>query len=180
MFYVQLVVCFILKSQHLTLILLGSLVLIQIHVTEKPLFVKGNALFVRSNITSVPYYCPCFCRSSVKSFHRKNWPYEFLIPLLSKAFGTPAKITSAVKNKEVEGVLIDNYALTRFSNSMEDEPIRLERTIEHPITYGLVLPTGSPRTAQCVRRYMDNYNHEIFEHIAKHLKPVKVKYQCNE
>ncbi|XP_029203797.2 uncharacterized protein LOC114967902 isoform X2 [Acropora millepora] len=90
-----------------------------------------------------------------------------------QAFGTPAKITRAVKNKEVEGVLIDNYALTRFSNLMEDDPIRLERTIEHPITYGLVLPTGSPRTAQCVRRYMDNYNHEIFEHIAKHLKPVK-------
>jgi len=90
-----------------------------------------------------------------------------------QAFGTPAQITSAVKNKEVEGVLIDNYALTRFSNLMEDDPIRLERTIEHPITYGLVLPTGSPRTAQCVRRYMDNYNHEIFEHIAKHLKPVK-------
>ena len=89
-------------------------------------------------------------------------------------------MTKAVKAKDVEGILIDNYALTRFSKMMEGDTIRVERTIEHPITYGLVLPTGSPRTAQCVRRYMDNYDHEIFQHIAKHLKPIKVKYQCNE
>ena len=78
--------------------------------------------------------------------------------------------------QEVDGILIDNYALTRFSKMMEKESIRVERTIEHPITYGLVLPTGSPNTTQCVRRYMDSFSHEIFEHIAKHLKPVKVRF----
>ena len=92
------------------------------------------------------------------------------------AFDTPAKMTKAVMAQEVDGILIDNYALTRFSKMMEKESIRVERTIEHPITYGLVLPTGSPNTTQCVRRYMDNFNHEIFEHIAKHLKPIKVRY----
>jgi len=90
-----------------------------------------------------------------------------------QAFGTPAKMTKAVMDQEVDGILIDNYALTRFSKMMEEEPIRVERTIEHPITYGLVLPTGSPITTQCVRRYMDSFNHEIFMDIAKHLKPVK-------
>lgn len=83
-------------------------------------------------------------------------------------------MTKAVIHQEVDGILIDNYALTRFSKMMEEEPIRVERTIEHPITYGLVLPTGSPITTQCVRRYMDSFNHEIFMDIAKHLKPVKV------
>lgn len=83
-------------------------------------------------------------------------------------------MTKAVKKQEVDGILIDNYALTRFSNLMEKEPFRVERTIEHPITYGLVLPSGSPNTEQCVRRYMRNFNHEIFERIAKHLIPIKV------
>lgn len=92
-----------------------------------------------------------------------------------QAFGTPAKMTKAVMAQEVDGILIDNYALTRFSNWMEEEPIRVERIIEHPITYGLVLPTGSPVTTQCVRRYMKNFDHEIFDNIAKHLKPVKSK-----
>ncbi|XP_078360358.1 uncharacterized protein LOC144644704 [Oculina patagonica] len=90
-----------------------------------------------------------------------------------QAFGTPASMTQAVKYQEVDGILIDNYALTRFSNRMAKEPFRVERTIEHPITYGLVLPSGSPNTEQCVRRYMKNFNHEIFERIAKHLKPIK-------
>lgn len=92
-----------------------------------------------------------------------------------QAFGTPASMTKAVKEQEVDGILIDNYALTRFSNLMEKEPFRVERTIEHPITYGLVLPSGSPNTEHCVRRYMRNYNHEIFERIAKHLIPIKSK-----
>lgn len=91
------------------------------------------------------------------------------------AFSNPAKMTNAVINQDVDGILIDNYALTRFSKLMENASIRVERTIEHPITYGLVLPTGSPNTTQCVRRYMDNFNHEIFEHIAKYLQPLKVK-----
>ncbi|KAM7449007.1 hypothetical protein ABFA07_003010 [Porites harrisoni] len=97
------------------------------------------------------------------------------INLDMKAFDTPAKMTTALMAQEVDGILIDNYALTRFSNWMEKEPIRVERTIEHPITYGLVLPTGSPITTQCVRRYMTNFDHEIFDNIAKHLKPVKSK-----
>lgn len=88
-------------------------------------------------------------------------------------------MTKAVKEQEVDGILIDNYALTRFSNLMEKEPFRVERTIEHPITYGLVLPSGSPNTEQCVRRYMRNFNHEIFERIAKHLIPIKVSPDVN-
>ena len=88
-------------------------------------------------------------------------------------------MTKAVKEQEVDGILIDNYALTRFSNLMEKEPFRVERTIEHPITYGLVLPSGSPNTEQCVRRYMRNFNHEIFERIAKHLIPIKVNPVVN-
>ena len=101
-------------------------------------------------------------------------PLSFKCFTLLTAFDTPAKMTTALMAQEVDGILIDNYALTRFSNWMEKEPIRVERTIEHPITYGLVLPTGSPITTQCVRRYMTNFDHEIFDNIAKHLKPVKV------
>lgn len=101
------------------------------------------------------------------------------VTFITLAFGTPASMTKAVKEQEVDGILIDNYALTRFSNLMEKEPFRVERTIEHPITYGLVLPSGSPNTEQCVRRYMRNFNHEIFERIAKHLIPIKVSPDVN-
>lgn len=93
-----------------------------------------------------------------------------------QAFSTPVAMTKAVQDSVVDGLLIDNYALTRFSKLMEKEKgLRVERTIEHPITYGLALPSGEPQTTQCVRRYMRNYNHEIFDHIAKYLIPIKSK-----
>ena len=92
------------------------------------------------------------------------------------AFSTPVAMTKAVQDFEIDGLLIDNYALTRFSQFLEKgQGLRVERTIEHPITYGLVLPSGAPQTTQCVRRYMRNYNHEIFDHIAKYLIPIKVR-----
>ena len=92
------------------------------------------------------------------------------------AFSTPVAMTKAVQDFEIDGLLIDNYALTRFSQFLEKgQGLRVERTIEHPITYGLVLPSGTPQTTQCVRRYMRNYNHEIFDHIAKYLIPIKVR-----
>lgn len=93
-----------------------------------------------------------------------------------QAFSTPVAMTKAVQDFEIDGLLIDNYALTRFSQFLEKgQGLRVERTIEHPITYGLVLPSGAPQTTQCVRRYMRNYNHEIFDHIAKYLIPIKTK-----
>ena len=105
--------------------------------------------------------------------------YQFFFLFLSFsdiAFSTPVAMTKAVQDFEIDGLLIDNYALTRFSQFLEKgQGLRVERTIEHPITYGLVLPSGAPQTTQCVRRYMRNYNHEIFDHIAKYLIPIKVR-----
>ena len=90
-------------------------------------------------------------------------------------------MTKAVQDFEIDGLLIDNYALTRFSQFLEKgQGLRVERTIEHPITYGLVLPSGAPQTTQCVRRYMRNYNHEIFDHIAKYLIPIKVRNEVKK
>ncbi|EDO35761.1 predicted protein [Nematostella vectensis] len=88
------------------------------------------------------------------------------------AFPSPVKITSALEvDKEIDGMLIDNYSLTRFSQL--SKKIRLEMTFNHAINYGMVIPSGSPRTEQCVRSFMKNYHHEIFDDlIAKQLKPL--------
>jgi hypothetical protein len=83
-------------------------------------------------------------------------------------------MTRALKKHDIDGILIDNYALTRFSQFLEKEKnIRLESTIEHRIVYGMVLPSGSTRTEKCARRYMNNYRHEIFATISKQLKPLR-------
>ncbi|XP_031573022.1 uncharacterized protein LOC116307021 [Actinia tenebrosa] len=90
------------------------------------------------------------------------------------AFNNPSTMTKALKKHEIDGLLIDNYALTRFSNDFAQEKnIRLESTIEHRINYGMVLPSDSNKAETCVRRYMKNYRQDIFTIIAKHLKPLE-------
>lgn len=85
----------------------------------------------------------------------------------------PSAMTKALIKHEIDGMLIDNYALTRFSKFFETEKnIRLETTIDHPITYGMVLPSGNTKTETCVRKYMKNYRNKIFGSISKQLKPL--------
>ena len=44
------------------------------------------------------------------------------------AFSTPVAMTKAVQDFEIDGLLIDNYALTRFSQFLEKgQGLRVER-----------------------------------------------------
>ncbi|XP_028518307.1 uncharacterized protein LOC110250149 [Exaiptasia diaphana] len=88
-------------------------------------------------------------------------------------FKHPSKMTKALKAHDIDGLLIDNYALTRFSKFFETEKtIRLESTIDHRISYGMVLPSGNTKTETCIRKYMKNYRQETFGSISKQLRPL--------
>lgn len=87
-------------------------------------------------------------------------------------------MTKALKDREVDGILTDNFAWTRYVDDLKEESIRVEKEYEHPITYGFVLPGTSTFLTECARRYTRSYNHEMFERIAKYLVPIKVRKLC--
>lgn len=89
------------------------------------------------------------------------------------------KMTEALLAHEIDGALVDNYVLTHSLNLIQKEPIRIERYIDHSITYGVVLPKNSSRFEKCVRSFLQNHPQEIFEIIADNLVPLKVSVNSN-
>ena len=86
-------------------------------------------------------------------------------------------ITSALLKSEIDGAFVDSFIITAHLNLIRDHPgIRIERTIEHPVTYGMVLAGNSSRMESCARRYVENYPRKVFQKIAEHLKPLKVGF----
>ncbi|CAH3120687.1 unnamed protein product [Pocillopora meandrina] len=90
-----------------------------------------------------------------------------------KVFPHVMKMTEALLAHEIDGALVDNYVLTHSLNLIQKEPIRIERYIDHSITYGVVLPKNSSRFEKCVRSFLQNHPQEIFEIIADNLVPLK-------
>lgn len=83
-------------------------------------------------------------------------------------------ITGALLKSEIDGAFVDSFTITSHLDLIRDHPIRIERTIEHPVVYGMVLAGNSSRMAECARRYVENYPRKVFQRIADHLKPLKV------
>lgn len=69
---------------------------------------------------------------------------------------------------------MDSFIITAHLDLIKDHPIRIERTIEHPVLYGMVLAGNSSQMAACARRYVENYPRRVFQKIADHLQPLKV------
>ena len=94
------------------------------------------------------------------------------------AFNIASQMTKALKEKKIQAFLIDNYALTRFSNYLQHDHIRLHTVIEHKINYGLVMSPdkGAEKTVKCVRRYLKNYNNDVFDYMARQLQPIAVRF----
>ena len=80
----------------------------------------------------------------------------------------------ALLKSEIDGAFVDNFIITSHIDLIKDHPIRIEKTIQHPVTYGMVLAGNSSQTAACMRRYVENYPRKVFQKIAEHLKPLKV------
>lgn len=83
------------------------------------------------------------------------------------------KMTKALLAHEIDGALVDNYVITHSLNLIQEEPIRIERYIDHKITYGVVLAQNSSKFETCLRRFLHNNPQEIFEMIAANLVPLK-------
>ena len=86
------------------------------------------------------------------------------------------KMTKALLTHEIDGALVDNYVITHSLNLIQKEPIRIERYIDHQITYGVVLADNSSKFETCLRSFLHNNPQEIFEMIAANLVPLKVKH----
>ena len=87
-------------------------------------------------------------------------------------------ITAALLKSEIDGAFFDSFMITAYLNLIKDHPgLRVERTIEHPVTYGMVLAGNSSKMEACARRYVENYPRKVFQRIALHLKPLKVRHR---
>lgn len=84
------------------------------------------------------------------------------------------QITKDLLTNDIDGALVDNYVITHFLKFIRDEPIRVEKYINHPIVFGAVLANNSSHLENCMRQYIADYPHETFESIAEHLTPLKV------
>lgn len=107
----------------------------------------------------------------------KQHSTDFLNGILLNSFAVFSKIfdiTNALLKSEIDGAFVDSFTITAHLDLIRDHPIRIERTIEHPVVYGLVLAGNSSRMAECTRRYVENYPRKVFQRIADHLKPLKV------
>ncbi|RMX46058.1 hypothetical protein pdam_00002046 [Pocillopora damicornis] len=90
-----------------------------------------------------------------------------------KIFPTIYGVTHALLESKIDGAFVDSFTITAHLDTIKSHPIRTERTIEHPVTYGMVLAGNSTRMADCARRYLENYPRKVFQRIADHLKPLK-------
>lgn len=90
-----------------------------------------------------------------------------------KIFPTIYGVTKALLKSKIDGAFVDSFTITAHLDLIKSHPIRTERTIEHPVTYGMVLAGNSTRMADCARRYLENYPRKVFQRIADHLKPLK-------
>jgi len=84
------------------------------------------------------------------------------------------QMTKDLLTNDIDGALVDNYIITHFLKFIREEPIRVEKYIEHPIIFGAVLSKNSSILEKCMRQYSADHPHEIFESIAEHLTPLKV------
>ena len=84
-------------------------------------------------------------------------------------------MTQALLAHEIDGALVDNYVLTHSLNLIQEAPIRIERYVDHQITYGMVLAKNSSKLEKCVRKFLRNHPQEVFEIIASNLVPLKVR-----
>ena len=83
-------------------------------------------------------------------------------------------MTKKLLAREIDGALVDNYVVTYHVNLIQDDPIRVERYIDHKIPYGVALASGSQRLEKCIRSHLADYPQEVFEKIAENLKPLRV------
>ena len=83
-------------------------------------------------------------------------------------------LLSDLMNGGMDGALIDNFILSASTGLLQKTKLRMEREIDHSITYGIVMRKNSTETEKCFRKYIRHYPQRVFEIVAENLTPVKV------
>lgn len=83
-------------------------------------------------------------------------------------------LSDLMTNKILHAAMIDNYILSASAEVLKKSKLRMEREVEHPVTYGIVIVDNSTKVEKCFRKYIRHYPQELFEIIHDNLVPVKV------
>ena len=79
-------------------------------------------------------------------------------------------------------MLLDSYIANVYDELMIAKKIRIDRMMDHGITYGIRLAKDSEKLEKCLREYLRDNRQEVFDIFRKFLKPKKVrigqKYAC--
>ena len=81
-------------------------------------------------------------------------------------------MSRALIKQEIDGALVDNFVITKVKELLKDKPVRIEKFIEHPITYGVALGQNSSKMARCLRHFKTSYARKVWEAIRINLQPV--------
>ena len=84
-------------------------------------------------------------------------------------------MSQALIKQEIDGALVDNFVITKVKEQIKNEPVRIEKFIEHPVVYGLALGFNSSKMARCMRHFKTSYARKVSEAITVNLQPVKVR-----
>ena len=86
------------------------------------------------------------------------------------------KSFTALLTRNLDGVLIDNFVNMHYGRVFVESKLRVDRMIDHPITYGVTLRKNASYLTRCVRKYVQDNPQEVFEMISESLHPFKVWY----
>ena len=89
-------------------------------------------------------------------------------------FKTTGRAFTALTERSLDGIFIDNYVANAFGDYFILHDYRVDRMMDHPITYGIRLARGSERLEKCIRKYLRDHPSEVFDMFSKGFKVVKV------
>ena len=75
----------------------------------------------------------------------------------------------------MSGILLDSYIANSIGHHLVVNKMRVDRMMDHPITYGIRMAHGAERLEKCLRKYLRDHPQEVFDMFRKTLNPVKVR-----
>lgn len=91
-----------------------------------------------------------------------------------KNYTTFKEIFSALKNREVQGILMDTYQIGSEKNILKDPRLRIEKTYDDKSTYGIVIAGNSTKLLKCAKGYMQANKAMMSQHISGFIDTVEL------
>ena len=83
-------------------------------------------------------------------------------------------IFSALKNREVQGILMDTYQTGSEKNTIKDPLLHIEKIYDDKSTYGIVIAGNSTKLLSCSKGYMQANKAAMSQHISGFIDVVEV------